>query len=102
MASIRAEEPGDRERVFAIQRDAFGREEEARIVDVLRATAEPQLSLVAEADGVLVGHIFFSPVVVEAPDAPPACGLAPVAVDPAHQKRGEHRFNLRGLNTVTA
>jgi putative acetyltransferase len=44
------------------------------------------LSLVAEADGALAAHVLFS--VVDADDAPRACALGPVAVDPPLQSRG--------------
>ena len=46
---IRAEEPGDRAAIFGVVRDAFGRDDEARLVDALRASDAfiPELSLVA-------------------------------------------------------
>jgi putative acetyltransferase len=85
---VRPEAAADRERVFAVQSAAFGRPNEARLVDALREAAHPQLSLVAEAAGRVVGHVFFSPVSVGARGAPAASGLAPVGVDPAHQGLG--------------
>jgi putative acetyltransferase len=85
---IRSETPADHERVYAIQTAAFGRPNEAELVDALRASALPQLSLVAEIHE-LVGHIFFSPVSIEGPlSAPPCAGLAPVGVLPTHQGCG--------------
>jgi putative acetyltransferase len=74
--------------VFALQAAAFGRENEARLVDALRASAWPRLSLVAERDGLVIGHVFVSPVEVEPARSVPAGGLAPLAVDPAEQSRG--------------
>src|SRR4029450_3871793 len=44
------------------------------------------LSLVAELDGTVVGHILFSPVTIE--PAGTAIGLAPMAVLPGPQRRG--------------
>lgn len=86
---IRDEVPADQGRVFAIHAAAFKRPHEAKLVDALRASARPQLSLVAEMEGEVVGHVFFSPVSIESsPSAPAVAGLAPVAVDPAHQNRG--------------
>jgi CDP-diacylglycerol--glycerol-3-phosphate 3-phosphatidyltransferase len=90
-ASIRihAETPTDHGRVYAIQTAAFGGPNEAELVDALRASAHPQLSLVAEVESELVGHIFFSPVSIDGPlSAPPCAGLAPVGVLPSHQGRG--------------
>lgn len=88
MTRIRAERPSDRERVFEIQAAAFGQLDEAKLVDALRARARPQLSLVAESEGEIVGHVFFSPVSVESRGAPPVAGLAPVGVDPRRQRAG--------------
>lgn len=88
MARVRAEHPDDHRRVAEIHERAFGGPEEARLVASLRVAARPQLSLVAERDDAVVGHVFFSPVAIEAPGAPAAAALAPVAVHPEHQKRG--------------
>ena len=89
MLAIRSEEKADHARVFEIQTAAFERSNEANLVEVLRASAEPYVSLVAEDDGRILGHIFFSPVEIESSGEPPgSAGLAPVAVDPAHQGLG--------------
>ncbi len=86
---VRSEQPADGDRVFSIQEAAFDRRDEAELVAVLRASADPQLSLVAERAGRVVGHVFFSPVSIESGTEAPACaGLAPVAVHPAQQGRG--------------
>jgi len=86
---IRDERPEDRAAVHAVQEAAFGRRAEADLVDALRAEAHPQLSLVAERDGRVVGHVFFSPVTIgDAPDAPEFGGLAPVGVLPDEQGQG--------------
>jgi putative acetyltransferase len=75
--------------VRALQQAAFGRAAEADLVDALRASAHPQLSLVAEHAGDVVGHVFFSPVAIEgAAAAPPCAGLAPIGVWPAAQGAG--------------
>lgn len=87
--SIRGERPEDEARVHGIQQAAFGRPDEADLVDTLRAEAKPQLSLVAERDGELMGHVFFSPVSIDGATAAPACaGLAPLGVLPSQQGRG--------------
>jgi putative acetyltransferase len=99
---IRPERPADREVIRAVQEAAFERPNEADLVDALRREARPFLSLVAERDGTIVGHICFTPVtIVPAPpasDRPPdrdagsdparAMGLAPVAVVPSSQREG--------------
>ena len=89
MLTVRDEEPGDHDAVFAVEEAAFGRPEEARLVDSLRGSVAPALSLVAERDGWLVGHAFFSPVTIEGPrPGPPAGALGPIGVDPARQRDG--------------
>lgn len=55
---IRSERPADSPAVFAIHHRAFGRPAEAELVEKLRPVADPQISLVAELDGHVVGHIF--------------------------------------------
>ena len=58
-------------------------------MDALRAAGHATVSLVAETDGQIVGHILFSPVsVVGAASGKTGLGLAPVAVLPGHQCRG--------------
>ena len=87
--AIRAERASDHRRVAAIQEAAFGQPAEAELVAALRESAQPQLSLVAEHAGEVIGHVFFSPVTVEGPrPAPPAAGLAPLAVAPEAQGCG--------------
>ena len=53
---IRPERPDDEDAIRAVETAAFGRDNEARIVDGLRAGAAfiPQLSLVAEGAGACV------------------------------------------------
>jgi len=85
---IRAEKESDRDAVFAVNLSAFETPAEATLVDVLREQAQPVLSLVAEKNGNVVGHIMFSPVSLsENPDLK-VMGLAPMAVAPEHQRKG--------------
>jgi len=57
------------------------------IVDALRADGALAVSMVAEFDGDVVGHIAFSPVTIS--DGTPGWyGLGPVSVLPAHQRQG--------------
>lgn len=91
MITVRAETPEDVVTVHRVNVLAFGRSEEAALVEALRVAARPHISLVAEADdGQVVGHIFFSPVTLETEDRAPAIllGLAPMAVLPKYQNQG--------------
>jgi putative acetyltransferase len=60
------------------------------------------LSLVAESDGFVVGHILFSRMSIETPDGTiPAVALAPMAVSPRYQRQGiGGRLVRRGLDTL--
>jgi len=89
--AIRPEGPLDRSAIFDAHARAFPQPAEAKLVDALRTANAATLSLVAERDGRLVGHILFSPVRVEREregDSFVALGLAPMAVDPDHQRQG--------------
>jgi putative acetyltransferase len=91
--TIRPERASDIEAIRAVNVAAFGRPghpaDEAGMVDALRANGKAVLSLVAEVDGVVVGHVMFSPVTFEtASPALPAVGLGPVGVRPERQGRG--------------
>lgn len=57
------------------------------IIDALRAAQALTLSLVAEVDGRVVGHIAFSPVAIS-DGARDWYGLGPVSVLPAYQRKG--------------
>ena len=89
MITIRAELPADAAGIHAVNEQAFGQPMEANLVDTLRKTCDTAVSLVAEDDGVIVGHILFTPVVVETRSGPVAgMGLAPMAVLPDRQRKG--------------
>jgi putative acetyltransferase len=66
MITIRPERPEDVGAIRAINEAAFGGSAEADIVDTLRFACPDVLSLVALSGETVVGHIFFSPVQVEA------------------------------------
>jgi putative acetyltransferase len=85
---VRAEQLGDAAAVRAINRAAFTTPFEADLVDALRVQASPLVSLVADADGAIVGHILFSPVTIAARDDLAVMGLAPMAVLPSRQRAG--------------
>lgn len=85
---IRAEQAVDQASVYAVNATAFESDAEARLVDVLRARASPVVSLVAEHNGVIVGHILFSSVSLPTDPALKIMGLGPMAVLPRHQRQG--------------
>ena len=83
---VRAPKPKDFPAIHAVEAAAFGREDEALIVEGVRAEGAALLELVAEEDGEIVGHILFNRMTTE-PVARIA-GLGPVAVHPDQQGRG--------------
>src|SRR5262245_48869622 len=87
MVTIRPERPDDADAVRAVHEAAFPTPLEARLVDLLRRNGQARVSLVADADGAVVGHVLFSPVTLDGAAGEPL-GLAPVAVLPAWQGRG--------------
>ncbi len=60
---------------------------EQLIIDALRAAKALTVSLVAEMDGRVIGHIAFSPVTIS-DGTPNWYGLGPVSVLPEHQWKG--------------
>ena len=89
MITIRPEQPDDFAAVRTINEAAFGEPSEATIVDSLRNTCPDVVSLVAVEDDRILGHIFFSPVLVSGGDkVTEGMGLAPMAVLPERQRQG--------------
>ena len=85
---IRAERDTDHAAVHAVNAAAFPTPLEADLVDALRRQAHPLISLVAERDGAILGHILFTPVTLEGRPDLRIMGLAPMAVAPGHQRSG--------------
>jgi putative acetyltransferase len=88
---IRPARPDDHATVLAVEAAAFGRPDEAQLVAALLddPTAQPALSLLAEAEGTAVGHVLFTNAVVEGDGVMlPASLLAPLAVMPDAQGQG--------------
>jgi putative acetyltransferase len=74
--------------IRAVNAAAFGGSEEAHLVDELRGD-QALISLVAECELGIVGHILFSRMWIKSPSRlVPAVALAPVAVLPEHQGKG--------------
>lgn len=79
----------DRSAIRAIHSAAFGRRDEADLVDALRTSGAVLLSLVATEEDRIAGHILFTRMRVESHDGPVhAVALAPLAVLPEYQNRG--------------
>lgn len=86
---IREELAEDREAIHRIHREAFGLDDEARLVDALRGGGYARVSLVADTGDGAAGHILFSELpIATAAGTVPALSLAPVAVLPGSQRKG--------------
>ena len=88
MITIRPEKPEDLPFIHSVIVKTFKREAEARLADKLRRACPGCLSLVAEEDGAIVGHVMFTPVVIKNTREVHGMGLAPMSVLPSRQRRG--------------
>jgi putative acetyltransferase len=79
--AVREERPEDRAAVRRVEEAAFGRPDEADIVDALRGDAAWALSLVAVVGGEVVGHLLLC-------RGDRAMTLGPLAVLPERQRSG--------------
>ena len=89
--NIRTHHPSEMEAVFDIHKQAFGNIKEPQLVAdlFLDPTAQPLISLVAELEEELVGHILLTTVHIEGLSPSPVCSLlAPLAVSPKAQGQG--------------
>jgi putative acetyltransferase len=86
---VRVEKPEDREAIRQVNLAAFGRENEANLVDQLRGDASTFSFVAVEFDQIF-GHIFFSPVTIagECADDIQILGLGPIAVLPDYWRQG--------------
>jgi putative acetyltransferase len=89
MLAIRRETTEDIAAIRYINEQAFGQNEEAELVEKLRNRAALSLWLIAVQKNEIVGHIAFSPVVIESERSSfEAITLAPIAVLPEYQRQG--------------
>jgi len=89
--AIRAEQSRDRDAIADVVTAAFASSREARLVEAIRASPYfvPELSLVAETQGGVVGHVIVSFVDLHDADAQHrVASLSPLAVGPDYQRRG--------------
>lgn len=104
---IRNETPADLPVIRDLTEQAFASMElsshtEQFIIDALRTAGALTLSLVAELDGRVIGHIAFSPVAMS-DGTPDWYGLGPVSVLPEFQRRGiGHALIEEGLSRLRA
>ncbi len=88
---IRPELPSDAPAIFDVHLQAFAQDGESRLVDALRdeGMINPELSLVADYGGHIIGHILFCPVsIISAGTETSALALAPLGVHCDYQCRG--------------
>jgi len=89
MITIRKEQRGDEEQIRLVNTCAFGQPAEADVVDTLRKACPEGVSLVAVCEDKIVGHILFTPAVIEAKEKEiGGMGLAPMSVQPEFQRQG--------------
>jgi putative acetyltransferase len=89
---IRQENKDDLQDIYETNTLAFGQENEAKLVDLLRgsSTFVPALSLVAILDNKIVGYILFTKIkiVTDKQNEFDSLALAPLAVKPGVQRKG--------------
>lgn len=84
--NFRSEQDEDRAAIRAVHVASFPTEDEADLVDELREAGRLLVSLVAQGEGQVLGHVAFSPVTL--PGSGNGVGLGPVAVLPEYRWRG--------------
>jgi putative acetyltransferase len=85
---IRPETEADYTAVRAVNEAAFETSAEADLVEALRSKGVNLISLVADVDGAVAGHVLFSPVSLNERSHLSLMGLGPMAVAPQYQRRG--------------
>ena len=89
--NIRPEKTSDHKAIYRIHQLAFGQEDESQLINRLRKTIDfvPELSLVAEKNSAIIGHILFSKIKIVGTDKKySSLALAPMSVHPDYQKQG--------------
>ena len=81
----------DRDNIYNVHWSAFAEDERETVsklaVNLLSEESNPQtICLVAETEGVVVGHVAFSPVAIDHNEGIQGYILAPLGVRPDHQK----------------
>jgi putative acetyltransferase len=112
--NIRIATDQDRDDINRVYSSAFPKDESEIVaklaINLLYENTTPQtISLVAEADNSVVGHVVFSPIEIDNSENCQAYILAPLAVQPDYQKRrigsalieyGMQQLSAIGVNIV--
>jgi putative acetyltransferase len=87
---IRIEKEEDSKSIYEINERAFKQKDESELIERIRSSKNfvPELSLVAEEDGKIVGHIMFSKIKIIGEEEYESLALAPMAVLPELQRQG--------------
>ncbi|MBE8970732.1 N-acetyltransferase [Nostoc cf. edaphicum LEGE 07299] len=90
MIDIRCETLSDYTAIAEVNTLAFGQKNEAKLIENIRNSNRyiSELSLVAEVENVVVGHILFSYIDLVGEETLQVLGLAPLAVSPQFQRQG--------------
>ncbi|WP_204478324.1 GNAT family N-acetyltransferase [Aeromonas veronii] len=97
---LRTERPGDMLPVYELLSAAFGRSDEAELVNRLRECGAAVVTMVEEEEYEFMGHLMLSPITINGMEGP-WLGLAPVAVHPDWQGQGIGSDLIReGLDTA--
>lgn len=97
---LRTERPGDMLPVQELLEAAFGRGDEAELVNRLRESGAAVVTMVEEEEYEFMGHLLMSPVTIDGQEGP-WLGLAPLAVHPQWQGQGIGSDLVReGLDTA--
>ena len=87
---VSIETSADKAAIYHLNCQAFPSDAEAKLVQSIQHQLDDYISLVAKIDKQIVGHIMLSPMSIKnhADYKALLYGLAPMAVIPAHQKKG--------------
>lgn len=103
--NIRTEQERDFTSIHKVIQSAFenvsySNQKEHLLVDAMREVGALELSLVAELDGKIAGHIAFSEVTINGENCA-WFGLAPVSVHPKYQNKGiGSKLIMEGLERI--
>jgi Predicted acetyltransferase len=88
--TIRTEKENDHKPIYDVNKLAFQQEDESKLIEKIRKGENfiPKLSIVAEIDNRIVGHILFSKIKIIGDSDYESLALAPMAVIPEFQRRG--------------